>query len=471
MGVAALIGVIVAREFGRTDETDGFFAAYGVFVVLAIASLAIRVAVLPSLSRARDAGRLGGELAGFGLAAASIGLPLLIVLQLAAPALSSVLTGGDSPVAESACADALRWMVPAAVLQVFAGLAASGLAALDDYGTAAAGYAAGSLAGLALVLARVEPDGIIVVSYAMAVNALVALLVPTVGLAVQARARGVPSAAARPAGASFGTRLTTFGVATAFVLCIQALYLVCLPFAGALGTGELSSFSYAYIGASALVSVTALPLGLVSAVPLTRAGLGPAGVARLVDSGAWVSLVVIGAVSGVVIVVGEDVIGGVLGDAYGGDIGAEIGRLIALLGPWTVASVGLTLSFPLAFVSERARRLPLLGVAAVAAQLALVWAGAALFDLAGLAVALAVSTWLLLALLLRELGALGPALRGLAFPALAVASLTISAFVPPALLLGPLAATLVGLGLYTALLAALRPAGLARAWGYLRTLA
>ena len=84
MGVAALIGVIVAREFGRTDETDGFFAAYGVFVVLAIASLAIRVAVLPSLARSRDAGRLGGELAGYAIAAASLALPVLLALELAA---------------------------------------------------------------------------------------------------------------------------------------------------------------------------------------------------------------------------------------------------------------------------------------------------------------------------------------------------------------------------------------------------
>jgi hypothetical protein len=30
---AAAVGVLIAREFGRTDETDGFFAAYGVFFV------------------------------------------------------------------------------------------------------------------------------------------------------------------------------------------------------------------------------------------------------------------------------------------------------------------------------------------------------------------------------------------------------------------------------------------------------
>ena len=53
-GFAAAVGVLIAREFGRTDETDGFFAAYGVFVVVVTASQAIRVAVLPSLARAQE---------------------------------------------------------------------------------------------------------------------------------------------------------------------------------------------------------------------------------------------------------------------------------------------------------------------------------------------------------------------------------------------------------------------------------
>ena len=43
---AAIVGVLIAREFGRTDETDGFFAAYGVFFVVVLAAQAIRIAVI-----------------------------------------------------------------------------------------------------------------------------------------------------------------------------------------------------------------------------------------------------------------------------------------------------------------------------------------------------------------------------------------------------------------------------------------
>ena len=68
MGASALAGVIIARELGITDETDGFFAAYSVFIVIVLVAQAIRLAVLPALARARIDNRLGGELAGYAVA-------------------------------------------------------------------------------------------------------------------------------------------------------------------------------------------------------------------------------------------------------------------------------------------------------------------------------------------------------------------------------------------------------------------
>ncbi|MFO7573295.1 MAG: hypothetical protein R6W48_11955 [Gaiellaceae bacterium] len=49
-GFAGIVGIVIAREFGRTEETDGFFAAYGVFVVVVLAAQAIRIAVIPALT-------------------------------------------------------------------------------------------------------------------------------------------------------------------------------------------------------------------------------------------------------------------------------------------------------------------------------------------------------------------------------------------------------------------------------------
>ncbi len=469
-GFAAIVGVIIAHEFGRTDETDGFFAAYGVFIVIVLASQAVRVAVLPSLARAREERRLAGAVAGFATALAVVAVPLLVLGYVAAGSIADLLTGSGSAVAQDVCADALRWLVPAAIAHLFAGLAASGLAALDDYATAAFGYALGSAAALTMIVTRVGEDGIAALWWGVALNGAISLAVPVLGLAVRAAHARMPAGAVRPSGPPLRSRLGIFATAASLPIALQLLYVVCLPFAGRVEPGAVTSFGYAYLGAASLVSVTAFSIGLVSSVPLTRIGLGEGAVARHVTSSAWVALTLIGAAVGAFAVAGGQIVEQVLGDAYGGDIGEEVSRLILVLSPWMVVSVGVNVSFPLAFVVNRLRALPLIGVLALAAQLLFAWIGSELFELDGLAVALALSTLLVLVALLRELEALASGLRGIARAALAVAAVAAVAYLPLGLALGSIAAALAGLVVYGVVLALWRPTGLTRSWGYLRAL-
>ena len=90
--------------------------------------------MLPTLARARDEQRLAGELVGYGLALLVVAVPLVLVAELGADLLAGLLTGDESEVAKDTASDALRWIVPAGVAQLYAAVAASGLAALDDYG-------------------------------------------------------------------------------------------------------------------------------------------------------------------------------------------------------------------------------------------------------------------------------------------------------------------------------------------------
>ena len=467
---AAIVGVIIAREFGRTDETDGFFAAYGVFIVIALAAQSIRIAVLPALARARDERRLAGNIAGFATALVVVAVPLVLVVELAADQIAGLLTGDGSDIAQEACANGLRWMVPAAVAHLFAGLAASSLAALDDYATAALGYAAGSAAGLVLILTLVDAEGLVAVGWGMALNGVVALLVPAVVLAWRARRSSMPATAVRPAGLPLASRLGVFAAAAALPIALQLLYVVCLPFAARLGAGAVTSFGYAYLAAATLVSVTAFSIGLVSSVPLTRIGLGPGVSARHVGSAAWVALAVIGAAVGAFALAGGGIVEGVLGDAYGGDVGQEVARLVVVLSPWMIASVGVNVAFPLAFVAERLRPLPWIGAAALVLQVLLAWAFAGLLDLDGLAIALTLSTFLVLLALLKELDALFDGVRGVAVAAATIAVFAVVAFLPAGLVLGSVPGAMVGLAAYVALMALVRPRGLRASWAYLRTL-
>jgi hypothetical protein len=457
--VSAIIGVVIAREFGRSAETDGLLSAYGVFLVIVIAAQSIRVAVLPQLAAAEGDGRLAGEVAGATVALLVVATPLVLVAELAAGPLAGVLTGADAGLARETAEHALRWMVPAACAYLFAALAASALAALDDYGTAALGFAAGRSSGLTVILLRAEQDGILAVAWGIALNGTIALAVPTVALAVKAALARMPVRAVRPTGPPLTARLGAFAVAASLPLALQLLYVVCLPFAGRLGEGAATSFVYAYLAAASLVAVAASSLGLVTSVPLARIGLDAAGVARHVLASSWLALAFIGGACGVVAVAGAEIVEGVLGAAYGEDVGFELGRVIVLLAPWMAVSVGVTVAFPLAFVVGRTRQLPL------------AWAGSEALGLDGLALALGVSTGAVLATLLVSLDALGAVARDLAVASFVVVALVVGSYVVPSLVLGPWLAAIVGLIVYAGAFFVLRPEGLRRSWAYLRALA
>jgi hypothetical protein len=184
----------------------------------------------------------------------------------------------------------------------------------------------------------------------------------------------------------------------------------------------------------------------------------------------WVALVIVGAAVGALALFGADLVEAVLGEEYGSDVGDELARLIVVLSAWIVVAVGVNVTFPLAFVAGRLRSLPWIGLAALAAQLLLAWIGVEVLELDGLASSLALSTLLVLAALLVQLGAAAPGLRGVAVAAAVIAAFTCAAFVPPALVSRGIVGAVVGLVLYVVLVAVVRPRGLTASWAYLREL-
>lgn len=470
--LAAVVGVVIARELGRTGETDGFFAAYGVYLVLAIAATAARVVLLPPLARARREGGLVGETLGFGAALGFLAVPLFALSVVGADAFASVLTGFDEGLARDTAAAALPWLVGAALVQLYAGLAASALAARDDYRTAALAYAAGSTLGLVYILARIGDDGIDAVVRGIAINGVISFTVPALALVLSYRTRGGTGA---PRSLLIGLqrpviRLRAVIAGVAFPLALQVAYLICLPFAADEGVGAVTSFGYAYIAGSAVITITSSALALVTSVPLTRAGLDATRAARHVESSSWIGFVAVAATTGIVALAGAQLVEAILGGAYGEDVGSELGRLIVAFAPWMLVTVGVVAAFPLAFVVGRGGALPAAAVAVIGMQLPLAWVGDAVGGVYGLAAALALATAVGLVLVLRIVGAARLALLGLAAAAAVVSALALVSFVPPGLLFEPWLASLCGTALYVCALAVARPAGFVSGWNYLRAL-
>lgn len=454
-----MLGVILSRKFGHGVKTDGFFAAYGVYLALVLVAGSLRVVVLPRFVTARAAGRLGREVGAW---AAALTPPLAVATLVAVVwngGVASALT--SSAAGRHYAAELLPWVVVSAVAQIYGGLVASALAALDDYDWAALGFALGSIAGVVLTLVLVS-HGVIAFGWGLALNGVLSLAIPLAPLLVR---RGV----ARPDGRAWG-RLLELGEGVALPLALQGLYVIAFRFATGLGPGRGTTFGYAYLIAAFLVAVTAASIALVATVPFAREGSSPERVGRHVVAISWLSLVLVAAAAGVFALAGEPVVRRVLGPAYGSETGAELGRLVVYLAPWMVVSVALTVTYPLVFVRGRARWLPLLAIGVIALQVLVEWGLRSAFGLGGVAAGLAVTTAVALAVLLQALGAFVRVLRGLVLAAVVCGAVALASFGLPRLVVGPLPAAACGVVLYGAVLAAWRPPGLRSAWAYARAL-
>ena len=464
---AAGAGALLAHKFGRNAETDGFLAAYGVYLVLVLAAQAFRMVVVPDLTRAAAEGRLGGEMRAYAIAYLALAVPASIVVAVFSGSLGNLLTGNLPAPAGHTAARALAVLVPAAFVQLLAALAASALAAIDSYGTAAAGFALGGICGLVVFAVLANGHGIVALAWGLAVNAGVSVAVP---LTVLMRRRALVGP--RPSRIDIAPRLWHLLEGAAVPVALQGCYLLGLRFAAHVGVGRVTSFSYAYLAASTLVGATAFSLGVISSAPLTRRGIDSETAGRHVVHAGWVSLSLVGGAAGVFALVGGRIVGLVLGDKYTGAVGREIGQLVVYLSPWMVAWVGFAVTFPLVFVAGRRRLLLPLALGGFGLCIPLGLGLRALWGLPGIAIAVGISTLavalgLMAAVSMRSLVI---AAYGLARLALLVGAASALAFGGLSLALDPIPAAALGVLVYAIVIFSIRSLGLSEAWTYVRGL-
>src|SRR5689334_5807645 len=89
---AAAAGALLAQKFGRTAETDGFLAAYGVYLVLVLAAQAFRLVVVPDLTRAAAEGRLAGEIRAYAIAFLVLAVPASTLIAVFSRPLGDLIT-------------------------------------------------------------------------------------------------------------------------------------------------------------------------------------------------------------------------------------------------------------------------------------------------------------------------------------------------------------------------------------------
>ena len=229
-GSAAVAGASSSRKFGHGVKTDGFFAAYARLPrARARRERAARRRAAASSPAPRRRARSGAR-SGRGRSRSRCRSCPRSPCAIAAPHARRRPADGQGPARSAARRELLPWLVPAAAAQVYAGLAASALAALDDYGTAALGFGAGAVAGLVVIVALVG-HGVVAFGWGLAVNGAVSLGVPL------ARSSWPGAALGRPERAS-GRRLRGSPRASRCPFALQGLYLIAYRFASGLGAGQ-----------------------------------------------------------------------------------------------------------------------------------------------------------------------------------------------------------------------------------------
>ena len=465
--LSIVVGFVVGRVLGRSEETDGFFAAYAVFMVLSLAANAARLVVLPAFAGARAAGRLAHELMTSFAALAVLLVPATAVVLLAREPLATLLTGGGSAISVDTAADNLVWLVVAGLGQVVAGMLASALAAFDEYVVPAVGYLIASAAGLTLIVLTIHDARTLAIGHGLTLSACLAILVPGVWL-VRRVARSphpVGWRASRPRWAHVAARLKALVTGSTLPFGFQALYLICLPFAGRLEVGSLTTLSYAYMVSGAVVTVGASAIGLVTAVPLARSELSSRQIAHHISSSSWLGLILVAFAMGLTFSLGNELAASLLDPEYG-----SLGEVTLAMGPFMAVSVVLSITFPVVLVLGREKLLPRIVLAAVVLQVGIAAGGAALAGLTGIAWGLAFSTGLIAAAMLRACGVLRSVSASVARAVMVLACVTAPAFVVPTLLAGPWVGAAVGVVLSVTALVVVRPRPLVDAVHHVRTL-
>src|SRR5262249_52313667 len=149
---------------------------------------------------------------------------------------------------------------------------------------------------------------------------------------------------------------------------------------------------------------TGFALGVISSAPLTRRGIDQEAAGRHIVHAAWVSLSFVGAAAGIFALVGGRIVHLVLGDAFAGRVGRDLGLLVVYLSPWMVAWIAFVVTFPLVFVAARRELLVPIAVVGFIVFIPIGLALRTAWGLPGIAIALGIATSLVAAGLMWAVG-------------------------------------------------------------------
>jgi peptidoglycan biosynthesis protein MviN/MurJ (putative lipid II flippase) len=239
MGLGAVIAVVILLRFGKDVETDGLFAAYGVYGILVVIAQSFRTTIVARLVEGRSLfAELDRHLGAVGVVFLLAAIPLV---ALAEP-LAHLLVGKLGTTAVHAARTALLILWFAAGAQLASALLAAALAVRDEFALPGAAYVAGGLVSIAALLALAPLIGIQSVSLALCLGGATTAALMFARL-VRLGYRPSPAGLV-PDGRSVA-RAALLVWAAAGAIGAQVTFVVTIGFAARLGEGSPTLYTYA----------------------------------------------------------------------------------------------------------------------------------------------------------------------------------------------------------------------------------
>jgi hypothetical protein len=448
---SGLQAILFLHYFGASDRTDGFFAAYALYIVVAVFSQTLRSTAIPLVSGINR--KMSATT--FGWAVVGLALVILAACLLGAAPLAQALAPGLTHGGRGVTEASLRVLALGMALQLGSAGLATLLGVAGRLRWVAVSYGAGALAGIAafLVLRASARE------QALAWSTVFAAAVAGGLMLVGDRPRILrPPSATRVLGA--GVSL----IASSLVpLAPSALYVVTLALASGSGRGEVTLMSYAYMAVAYLAGFTSAAVAMSDMIELAPdQGTAATRVRSSVPRGLRYSLLVAAPALAVAIIVGAPLLHALVPSRLStGQVGT-LRVFIALLSGWLIAAVALTVTLPALFTSGWIGRLNRLLPAMLALHVAASFTARALLGVDGLlaAMTLAPAVFVAVVLALSQPGGVLEFVGALATDIIRVIAIAVLAFAPPAAiaavitgaLASMLAAAVIGALIYLALL-------------------
>jgi O-antigen/teichoic acid export membrane protein len=425
MVFGGVLALLIAQVFGKSTETDAFFAAYGVYAVGLTFIQSFRLTAVPRLVAGGDEAivRMLG-------AVAIMTLALAVPMVLLATPLGGIVVENDPT---GVAPDALRVLWIALVGQLVAAMLATVLVVRGSYTPVGVATLIVGFVSVGTFFATEGGLGILAAPVGLAVAG--AWLAAVLG-AMLMRTGWRPRAPRRADVREMWAEARHLTYASAFFFSASLVYVICVTFAARQGAGEATLFAYAYVLGAMLIGVTANVAAMVRSPGLVASSERTAEMAAAGLQAFRFTLVLTGPVLAMTLLVGKPVIGFALGGSYEGDSAEALLATLACLIGWIFAYAGGLFAVVELLARGERGRLAALAAGQVAAIAAAAAIGAELAGIQGIAAGLSLVTLAATAVLLRWAFGGGRQLLGARMARAAARELAVVAlaFAPAALL-------------------------------------